>query len=211
MRVKTEDRKKAIIDIAIEVFREVGFERATMAMISRRLGGSKGTLYSYFASKEELFETAMRTSVVPPGDQIMNLLDATSDDLRGVLERFASAYLDFVLGDDVLAFTRTAVAEGAGSSLGPHLHEQGPGRAVTMFIRFFREQMKRGRLRKAPPLNAALHFKGLIEGGLLESSLYGAKPQLEKNDAIASAVDVFLRAYAPAKMRSAASVQRAPI
>ena len=84
MRVRTEDRRQAIIDVALQVFREVGFERASMALISRRLGGSKGTLYGYFRSKEELFETTMKVACEGPGDQIMNLLDPCSNDLRGV-------------------------------------------------------------------------------------------------------------------------------
>ena len=195
MRLRTEDRRQAIIAVATEVFREVGFDRASMDVISRRLGGSKGTLYGYFQSKEELYETAMRAAVEAPGDQIMDLLDPACDDLRAVLERFAAAYLEFILGKEVLALTRTAVSEGANSSLGPHLYAQGPARAVAVFVKFFTEQMKRGRLRPALPLAVALHFKGLIEGGFLEGALYGAKPQLDERVAIPSAIDAFLRAY----------------
>ena len=58
MRVRTDQRRQAIIDVALDVFREHGFERASMTMIAGRLGGSKGTLYGYFQSKEELFERA---------------------------------------------------------------------------------------------------------------------------------------------------------
>ena len=44
MRVKTDDRRAAILEAAVEVFREVGYERASMAAISARVGGSKATL-----------------------------------------------------------------------------------------------------------------------------------------------------------------------
>ena len=194
MRVRTEDRRQSIIDVALEVFREVGFERASMAMISRRLGGSKGTLYGYFRSKEELFETTMKAACEGPGDQIMNLLDPSSDDVRGVLKRFGKAYINFIIGEQVLAITRTAISEGSGSSLGPHLFAQGPGRALPKMTIFFTEVMKRGKMPKRPPALAALHFKGLIEAGFLENALYGADPEKEK--AIGEAVDAFLRAYA---------------
>lgn len=193
MRVKTEDRRQAIIEVALSVFREVGFERASMAMISRRLGGSKGTLYGYFESKEQLFETAMKAASEGPGDQIMNLLNPEANDLRLVLTRFARAYLGFVTGGEVLAITRTAIAEGHASPLGAHLFEHGPGRALTKMTGYFGEVMRRGKLRDARPDSAALHFKGLIESGFLEESLYGARTAAD--DAVASAVDVFLRAY----------------
>ena len=55
MRRRSESKRQAIIDVATEVFREHGFEQASMAEISARLGGSKATLYSYFPSKEALF------------------------------------------------------------------------------------------------------------------------------------------------------------
>ena len=210
MRVKTEDRRQAIIDVAVELFREVGFERATMAMISRRLGGSKGTLYGYFQSKEELFEVAMRSAVEGPGDQIMGLLDPDEDDLRKVLERFALSYIGFVLGDEVLAITRTAVAESATSSLGAHLFEQGPGRAIAAFSTFFAAQIKRGRLRIAPPLTVSLHFKSLIEAGFLEEALYGAEFKVKRREAITRAIDAFLRAYGSADLPATLTEVRGP-
>jgi AcrR family transcriptional regulator len=193
VRVRTEDRRQAIIDIATEVFREVGYERASMAMISRRLGGSKGTLYGYFRSKEDLFETAMKAASEGPGDQIMNLLDPTTDDLPSVLINFARAYLAFICGSDVLSITRTAIAEGSSSSLGPHLFEQGPGRALDKMSTFFEAMIARKRVCNTSARIAALHFKGLIEAGFLEQALYGAPT--EQNEATSDAVATFLRAF----------------
>ena len=195
MRVKTEDRKQAIIETAVQVFREVGYERASMTTISSRLGGSKGTLYGYFRSKEELFEAAMKAAVEAPGDQIMELLDPNTDDLRHCLEQFGSAYLDFILAEDVLAIKRTAAADGFSTPLGPHLFDQGPRRAVKTLTTFFAQQITRERLRKVSPVLAALHFKGLIETGFLEEALYGAELQFNRQEALVQAVDAFLRAY----------------
>lgn len=45
MRVKSEARRQAILDVAAEVFREHGFEHASMSEMTARLGGSKSTLY----------------------------------------------------------------------------------------------------------------------------------------------------------------------
>jgi len=194
MRVKTEDRRQAIIDVALDVFREVGFERGSMALISRRLGGSKGTLYSYFQSKEELFETAMKAASEGPGDQILNLLDPESNDLRAILTRFARAYVGFVIGSEVLAITRTAIAEGHSSALGPHLFENGPGRALTKMTAYFGQLIARGKLRTATPATVALHFKGLVESGFLEEALYGAPTP--GPEAIDDAVAAFLMCYA---------------
>ena len=187
--------KQAILEAALGVFRDVGFERASMAMISRRLGGSKGTLYGYFKSKEELFEAAMKAASEGPGDQIMDLLNLEAKNVPLMLRRFAKAYLDFITGDEVLSITRTAIHEGASSELGAHLFDQGPGRAVSKMAQFFSAMMKAGRIRKAPPEQVARHFKALVEAGFLEEALFGAP--VCADSAIKQAVEVFLRAYAP--------------
>lgn len=195
VRVRTEDRRQAIVNVALEIFREVGFERASMAMIARKLGGSKGTLYGYFQSKEELFETAMKAASEGRGDSIMALLNPDAPDLRTMLEPFAKAYVDFILGDDVLSITRTAIAEGAASELGAHLFGQGPGRALSKLTSYLAIEMERGRIRRSSPELAALHLKGLIEAGFLEEALYGAPTPENVKVSAAAAIDTFLRAY----------------
>src|ERR1700756_2129050 len=52
---RRDQRREAILKIAQEVFLEEGFAAASMSTIAARLGGSKGTLYNYFKSKDELF------------------------------------------------------------------------------------------------------------------------------------------------------------
>ena len=59
MKTKTEAKRQAILKAAAEVFRKVGFERASMSEIRARIGGSKATLYNYFPSKEKLFFEVM--------------------------------------------------------------------------------------------------------------------------------------------------------
>ena len=194
MRVRTEDKRQAILEVALTVFRQMGYERASMAIISRQLGGSKGTLYGYFRSKEQLFEVAMKSAFEGPGDQIMGLLDPHQADVRATLRRFAKAYLAFIVGRDVLAMSRTAIAEGYASALGPQLFDNGPGRALSKMSAYFAEAIELGKFRKASPEMAAIHFKGLIEAGFLEEALFGART-LDDN-AVDEAVDVFIRAYA---------------
>ncbi|HEV8404588.1 MAG TPA: TetR/AcrR family transcriptional regulator [Nitrososphaera sp.] len=47
--------KEKIIQAAIESFSQTGFDRTKMEDIAKRLGLSKGTIYLYFKSKEDLF------------------------------------------------------------------------------------------------------------------------------------------------------------
>ncbi len=49
------ERRQAILDAAWELYQTVPFQAITMAQLAERLGLSKGTLYLYFKTKEELF------------------------------------------------------------------------------------------------------------------------------------------------------------
>jgi len=56
-----EEARTRIVTAANQVFGEKGYRQATMDDVAKKLGVSKGALYLYFASKEELFEAICRT------------------------------------------------------------------------------------------------------------------------------------------------------
>src|SRR3989442_9755477 len=56
-----EEAKTRILAAANRVFGEKGYRQATMDDVAKKLGVSKGAIYLYFASKEELFEEICRT------------------------------------------------------------------------------------------------------------------------------------------------------
>lgn len=55
----TEKRRRQILDAAIQVFSERGFHGARMDDIVKQSGLSKGALYWYFESKDQLIETIL--------------------------------------------------------------------------------------------------------------------------------------------------------
>ncbi len=59
-----EERPRQILDAAFEVFAEYGLGSARLDEIARRAGVSKGTIYLYFDSKEELFRAVVEAKVV---------------------------------------------------------------------------------------------------------------------------------------------------
>lgn len=62
-RRRKEARPQEILDAALAEFAARGFAAARMEDIAVRAGVTKGTLYLYFASKEELFKTLVRESI----------------------------------------------------------------------------------------------------------------------------------------------------
>jgi AcrR family transcriptional regulator len=62
-RLAPEERRAEVLQAALEVFGEMGFERATLQDVAERAGVTKGALYHYFDSKDELFLALMRDRV----------------------------------------------------------------------------------------------------------------------------------------------------
>lgn len=52
---KKRQTRKAIIDAAIRLFAEKGFEHTSMDELARAAGVGKGTIYGYFKTKEQIF------------------------------------------------------------------------------------------------------------------------------------------------------------
>jgi TetR/AcrR family transcriptional regulator len=89
-----EERPRQILDAALAVFGERGLAGARLDDIARRAGVSKGTIYLYFANKEELFRDVVRAIVVD------RLREAAAKAGEGSpideLKRYLRAHWDFV-------------------------------------------------------------------------------------------------------------------
>lgn len=194
MRAKTDEKRNAIIAAATAVFEEVGYQRASMAMIAARLGGSKATLYGYFRSKEQLFATAVTSALEETGEELLGSL-ASGDDIAAVLTRYGQLYLDLVTRPEILAIQRTVLSEGQNSTLGQEVYELGPRRGIAGLIDFLERRAAAGEIELASGEIAALHFKALLEAGVTEPLLYGLVEVRDRQEAIDTAVAAFLKIY----------------
>jgi AcrR family transcriptional regulator len=195
LRVKTEDRRQAILHAAMEVFREEGYERASMAEIAARVGGSKSTLYGYFASKEELYAAAMLDSAREEAVKLERMLDTSHASITLVLEEFGRSYLYFVTSPDIVAKKRSIFGQAGCSSVGALLYAGGPKQTLGKLADYIGLQMRAGVLRRADPEIASMHLQGLLEAGIVEPGLFGAAPRLTIEDAVPIAIQAFTLIY----------------
>ncbi len=197
MRVRTDERRQTILDAAAAVFREQGFEGATMSAICQRAGGSKATLYGYFASKEELFVAVTTDAMHAERDELFEALTHEGD-LRETLEHCGHAFLKLRLSSAALAIQRVILAQGARTELGKALYDYGPRPCWQRVADFMEEEMDAGRLRRTDPWVVATHLKGLLEADLSDRAMMGVEVTFSPErirKAVSAGVDVFLRAY----------------
>lgn len=198
MKTKTEAKRQAILQAAAEVFREVGFERASMSEIRARVGGSKATLYNYFPSKEKLFFAVMYQATATELGAITAALDPEAQDVKQELLRFGQKLLPALYSPEAIAIRRLAIAESGQSDIGKVVFE---GAALPMekhVAEFLRRAMKRGSLRSADARIAAMQLLSLLESELLQRMLLGVEVSVKPEGLRASvrrAVEVFLSGY----------------
>ena len=70
-----EERRQEIIDTALKVFYEKGYEKTSISDIAREMHVAHGLCYRYFSSKEELFDTALDQYAQRQVDRISRILD----------------------------------------------------------------------------------------------------------------------------------------
>lgn len=199
MRTKTEKRRQSILTAAAAVFEARGIEAASMSEIAARVGGSKATLYNYFASKEELLlavtcDHNARDYMAP-----FEALQDSAPPSAARLTAFASDYLEAVCTPQTLSMLRMAQQAG-NTALGQALYRQGPGQGWGQTAGYLARMMESGLLRPAPPTLAARQLRALLGAEWLQDCLLGVRelptPE-ERTEIAARALETFARAYAP--------------
>ena len=85
---RKEARPQELLDAALAVFVEKGFAAARTEEVAQLAGVSKGTLYLYYPSKEELFKAVVRQnlgSLIAQGEELASNFKGSSSELLSFL------------------------------------------------------------------------------------------------------------------------------
>jgi len=166
MKVRTEARRQAIVEAAAELFQEMGYEGASMNELTKRLGGSKATLYGYFASKEALFVAVIQaytTAHLSEATRDLSVEIAGRAALEAALTRFGERMMQVLTNDAAaIAVYRMVVAEAGRSEIGQLFHQAGPNQSIEALAGLFAAAMRRGEIRRADAKVTAMQFLGLV-------------------------------------------------
>jgi AcrR family transcriptional regulator len=191
-------RREAILDIAREVFSREGYAAASMSHIASRLGGSKGTLYNYFASKEELFRAHVQERCGCHARE-MFATPLAGDDPAVVLAEVAERVLTFILSDEATAFYSLVVAEAQRTpEIGQAFFESGLQTGLRRITDYLERSRADGKINTDNCGEAAEDFVSLIQSGLYRKRVLNTIP-MPSNDEIRAtaqrAAATFMRAY----------------
>lgn len=181
-------RRQAILDAALAVFAERGFEAARLDDVAGRAGVAKGTLYLYFKDKEALFEALIHSAIDPVLERLRTLVALPDLPLPQLLDALFSVFRTEVLGTERKLLIRLIIAEGPRFPAIAEFHYRN---VVSRILPLVRKVAKRAAERGELPNDALARFPQLIAGPLLLAVIWDA--MFAKIDPLDTAG--FLRAY----------------
>lgn len=108
---RKEDRPKEITEAAFNVFAEHGYASARVEEVAKRAGVSKGLLYLYFKTKEELFKAVIRSVVIRRLDALLKTVDETELSSEAFIRGPLLEFMKRVPGSPVAVVIRLLIAE----------------------------------------------------------------------------------------------------
>jgi AcrR family transcriptional regulator len=194
---RKEERREAILAIAKRVFLDQGYSGASMSAISAELGGSKGTLWSYFPSKEELFAAVLDDATKEYRGQLADVLKP-GEDVRAAVLQFCRGFIAKISSPDGLRLHRLIASEVSSfPEIGDIFYRRAPVPTQQLLAGFFERAMDAGTLRRADPLFAARVLATLCLG-VQQRMLWGQDlSAAERDHEAAQMAEVLLRAFAP--------------
>ena len=196
----SDDKASQILEGARRVFLSLGFDGASMNDIARAAGVSKGTIYFHFDSKESLFEALIREERKQQAEQMCSL-DAGNPDVATVLYAWGRDLLGAMLAPSLLAQVRTVMAVAPKfPRLARTFYESGPKYGADLLSVYIARQAEAGKLDAPDARRAAVHFIQLCQGEEFKELMFCAVDEVPDErvaETVRTAVEVFMKAYAP--------------
>jgi AcrR family transcriptional regulator len=156
--------KEKIVESALITFSKYGYDRTRMGDISEAAKVSKGTLYLYFRSKEELFYAISERNITKLKEQLSALFTTKKEDLILNAEKFYDNFYKEIGQDFEKVFFEIIAESSRKSKLQKMLYEQRI-RTFDVIIEYLNLQVKRGFIKKDIDINAiAAGLVSLFDG-----------------------------------------------
>lgn len=190
----TSRKRSEILQAALEVFAEEGFDNASMDRVAERAGASKRTVYNHFPSKEVLFQ-AVFARFVAQQQALKEIHYDPRRSLEAQLSDFADSQIFLVSGPEHLGLSRIlasrfihnpAMAAAARSTFAP---------VQDGLERWLREAAAAGRLEVPNPLLATQVFYAMIEGAFNYPALVGCLDPATAETLKKELIQTFLSRY----------------
>lgn len=197
--VVESSKRSHILETAGKLFLHRGFAGTSMGEVAAAGAGSKGTIYTYFRNKEDLFKAFMSEAIQARVSGTFEPLAEVGGVARTLTE-LGHRYLRLVTDPEVSALFRVVVHEAPHfPGIGEMFNEAGPKPAKQRLARYFEEAVKQNKLTIDDVPLAVDQFLMMCKARIMQDfwfGLRGAPTETEIEKTVAAAVSTFLAAYA---------------
>lgn len=156
--------KEKIVESALISFSKYGYDRTRMEDIAGAAKVSKGTLYLYFRSKEELFYAISERNITKLKEQLSTLFTTKKEDLILNVEKFYDNFHKEIGQDFEKEFFEIIAESSRNSRLQKMLYEQRI-KTFDVIIEYLNLQVQRGFINKNTDIKAiAAGLVSLFDG-----------------------------------------------
>ena len=176
---KTWQRRKQarpgeILEAALTVFAEKGFSAARMEDIAAKAGVTKGRIYLYFESKEEVFKSLARQHVTDTLSKATDIAMLHKDSLRAMLVDLIEIVIDKLENSPMTILPKIIIAEsGNFPELARFWRTEVIDRSLGLLSGVLAQAMERGELRKLPPDYVARLYVAPMIMGMIWKTVIG--------------------------------------
>lgn len=149
---RSEARPGELVEAALALFSERGFAATRLEDVAARAGVSKGTVYLYFDSKEQLFEAVVRQAMSPNIERIEALVESSDGETEEVIRLVIGSIGGAVVRGQMPGIIKLVVAESGNFPSIARLYVDAViERAIPLFRRILERGMARGEVRRVDP------------------------------------------------------------
>ena len=187
-----------LLDKALDLFLEHGFERTSIDAITAAAGVAKRTVYLRYGDKKSLFKAALERAIEEWIIPIEKLRAAETEDLEQTLLRIAHLLVSNVTSPASIRLLRITNAEsGHMPDIGAFTYERGTARTTAYLADLFNRRLAPNRLSAQDREDAAFAFLHSVCGPatVLAWGVKFDKERIERNTL--SCVRLFMHGLAP--------------
>lgn len=189
---RKEERPGEIADAAFEVFAEKGYDGARVDDVARRAGVSKGLLYLYFRTKEELFKAVIKRVVIPRLDSLLVAADETELSSEAFIRGPLAGFMKRAPGSPIAVVIRLLISEGhKHPDLVDYYWENVVSKGLGAISRFVERGVERGEFRR----NEVTELPQLFVAPMMVSMIWKivfSKHSLDTDTLIETQLDMIL-------------------
>ena len=146
---RKDARPQELLAAGLELFVEHGYAATKLEKVAQKAGVSKGTLYLYFESKEELFKAVVRETIVPNIAQAEQLIVDFEGPTKELFKQLIIDWCEKINNSAVAGICKLMFAEASNfPELAEFYHAEVITRNEQMLIQLLKRGMKNGEFKQ---------------------------------------------------------------